>query len=230
MTFRVRLSALIVASTFALVGCGGSDGGSDDGVADLSATKILAAAKKQLAQEDFVTVKGKGTDEKAGDEIAVDMSFAGESVTGTIGVSGMNLQLLKADGKSYFKADKKFFQSSGAPDEALALIGDKWVLIDPNNASFAEIGDFVAKKKFFDELLDPESKVTKGTEKKVNSVDCIALKDKEGTFYFAKKDARPISLISTDDSDATLDFSYDKVDEAEAPSADEVIDLATLGQ
>jgi len=231
MAFRVRLSALIVASSFALVGCGGSDGGSDDeGVADLSATKILAAAEKQLATEDFVTVKGKGKDEEAGSEIEVNMSFAGESVTGNIGFSGMKLELLKADGKSYFKADKEFFQSSGAPAEAMEMIGDKWVLIDPNNQSFGEIGDFVDKKEFFDDLLDPDGKVTKGKEKKVNGVDCVALKSDNGTFYFGKKDGRPISLVTTDDGEGALDFSYSKVGTVEAPSSDEVIDLATLGQ
>ena len=115
MAFRVRLSVLFVASTFALVGCGGSDSGSDEGVADLSTTKQLAAAKKQLAQEDFVTVEGKGTDEEAGTELEVDLSFAGKSTSGSIEFGGMELELLKADGKSYFKADKSFFQSSGAP-------------------------------------------------------------------------------------------------------------------
>jgi hypothetical protein len=226
MAFRVRLSVLIVASAFALVGCGGSD----EGVADLSATKILAAAKKQLAQEDFVTISGSGKDEEAGSEIEVDLSFAGETASGTLGVSGMKLELLKADGKAYFKADKEFFQSSGAPAETMDLIGDKWVLIDPNNQSFAEIANFVAKKDFTDELLKPDGKVTKGKEKKVNGVDCIGLKGKDGTFYFDKKDGRPVSLVSTGDGAGTLDFSYGKVDEAEAPSTDEVIDLATLGQ
>ena len=40
------------------------------------------------------------------------MSFAGDTASGTIGVDGMKLELLKADGKSYFKADKEFFESS----------------------------------------------------------------------------------------------------------------------
>lgn len=230
MAFRVRLSVLFVASTFALVGCGGSDSGSDEGVADLSTTKQLAAAKKQLAQEDFVTVEGKGTDEEAGTELEVDLSFAGKSTSGSIEFGGMELELLKADGKSYFKADKSFFQSSGAPAEAVALIGDKWVVIDPNDQTFAEMASFVDKKAFTDELLKPDGKVTKGKDKKVNGVDCVALKAKDGTLYLDKKDGKPISIVSTKAGEGTLNFSYDKVDAAEAPSSDEVIDLATLGQ
>ncbi len=228
MITRARTLTLVVASALVLVGCGsGSD--SDDGIADLSANKILAKAEKQLAEQDFITVKGKGKDEKSGTEIDVDMSFAGETASGTVGVSGMTLEVLKADGKTYFKADKEFFESSGAPADVMDLIGGKWVLIDPNNQNFAEIGSFASKKEFFDELLEPSSKVTKGKDKKVDGVDCVALKDKQGTFYFDKSDAKPVSLVTTDDGEGTLNFSYDKVDEAEAPSSDEVVDLATLG-
>jgi hypothetical protein len=229
MITRARTLTLIVASALVLVGCGsGSD--SDDGVADLSANKILAKAEKQLAEQDFVTIKGKGKDEDSGSEIEVDMSFAGETASGTVGVSGMTLEVLKADGKSYFKADKEFFESSGAPAEVMDLIGGKWVLIDPNNQNFAEIGNFVEKKEFFDDLLDPDGKVTKGKEKKVDGVDCVALKSDDGTFYFDKSDAKPVSLVTTDDGEGTLNFSYDDVDEATAPSSDEVVDLAKLGQ
>ncbi|KQV74838.1 hypothetical protein ASC61_07395 [Aeromicrobium sp. Root344] len=226
MNHRVRTLALLVASAFVLVGCGS---GSDDGVADQSASKLLTTAKKQLADQDFVTVKGKGSDKEAGQEIEVDLAFANKTADGSVKVSGMELQLLKADAKTYFKADKAFFESSGAPAEVMNLIGDKWVLIDPANQSFAELGDFVSKDKFFDGLLEADSKVTKGKEKKVNGVDCIALKDKEGTLYLDKSDGKPISLVTTDDGKGTLDFTYDKVDEAKAPSSDEVVDLAKLG-
>lgn len=229
MAIRVRLSALIAASALVLAGCGGSDGDSGDGVADLSANKILAAAEKQLAQEDFITIDGKGSDEESGNEIEVDLAFAGKTASGTVGVSGMTLEVLKADGRAYFKADKEFFQSSGAPAEAMDLIGDKWVLIDPANPSFAEIGNFVDKKGFFEELLEPDGKVTKGKGKTVNGVECVALKSDDGTFYFDKSDGKPVSLVTTDDGEGTLDFSYDEVDEAEAPPADEVLDLTQLG-
>lgn len=229
MSNRVRLSVLFIASTFALVGCGGSDS-SDEGVADLSTTKQLAAAKKQLAQEDFVTIEGKGTDEEAGTEIEVDLSFAGKTTSGSIEFGGMELELLKADGKAYFKADKSFFESSGAPAQAVALIDDKWVVINANDQNYAEMANFVDKKAFTDELLKPDGKVTKGKDKKVNGVDCVALKSGEGTLYLDKEDGKPISIVSTKDGEGTLDFSYDEVDAAEAPSSDEVIDLATLGQ
>lgn len=225
MAPRVRTLTLIAASAVVLVACGsGSD--SDAGVADLPATKLLAQAEKQLAEADFVTVKGEGTEEESGGDLAVDMSFAGKSASGTVEFNGMTLKVLKADGASYFKADKEFFESSGSPAETMDLIGDKWVLIDSANEAFAEIGSFVSRKDFFDQMLDPAGKVTKGKDKKVNGVDCVALRTDDSTFYLDKRDAKPVSLVTTQDGEGTLDFSYDEVDEAEAPPADEVLDLA----
>ena len=141
----------------------------------------------------------------------------------------MSFELLKADGKAYFKAGQEFFESSGAPAEAIALIGDKWVVIDSNDPSFSEMGSFVSKDEFLEQMLEPDGKVTKGKEKTVDGVECVALKGKDGTFYFDKKDGRPVSLVASGDK-GSLDFSYDEVDEAQAPSADEVFDLAMLGQ
>jgi hypothetical protein len=225
MAIRVRLSALVIASALVLVGCGD---GSGDGVSGLSANKILAAAKKQLAQEDFITIQGEGSEAESGSKIDVDLAFTRKTTSGTIGFNGTKLEVLKADGKSYFKADKEFFESSGAPAETMDLIGDKWVVIDPANQAFAKIESFVSRKEFVKALLEPNGKVTKGEEKKVNGVDCVALRNDGSTFYFDKSDGRPVRLVTTDKGEGALDFSYDKVDEAQPPPADEVLDLAKL--
>ncbi|KRC65278.1 hypothetical protein ASE12_11190 [Aeromicrobium sp. Root236] len=225
MTTRIRIVGLLVVSAFVLVGCGS---GSDDGVADLSANKILAKAKKQLDKQDNLTVKGKGKEEGSSSDIEVDMSFAGASASGNVEFNGMKLEVIKADGKSYFKADKSFFESAGAPNAMLDAIAGKWVLIDDNNQSFAEIGSFVSKDEFVDDLLKPEGKITKGKEKKVNGVDCVSLKSKKGTLYVDKKDGKPISIVTTEDGEGTINFTYDKVDSVEAPSSDEVVDLNKL--
>src|SRR5690349_17366816 len=107
MNTRIRMVGLLVVSAFVLVGCGS---GGDDGVADLSANKILAKAKKQLDKQDNLTVKGKGQEEGSSSKIEVDMSFAGASASGNVEFNGTKLEVIKADGKSYFKADKSFFE------------------------------------------------------------------------------------------------------------------------
>lgn len=234
MAIRARLSVLLIASAFALVGCGGgsdSDGeGSKDDISDLSATEILAKAKKQLAAEDSVTVKGKGKDEET--EIEIDMGFAGDTASGTLAVDGAEFELLGAAGKAYFKASDEFYRANAGEgaEQLIALIDGRWVLADASDPDFKDMASFVAKDEFFSELLDPDGKITKGDDKTIDGVECVALKDdSDGVFYFDKSDGKPISLVTNDDGGGTLTFSYDDVDEALAPTDDEVVDLSKLG-
>lgn len=229
MAIRLRLTTLVVASTFALVGCGGGSDTKDD-VSDLSATALLAKAKKVVAAEEFVTIEGDGADD--GTEIAIDMAYAGDTASGTIAVDGSEFQLLGAGGKAYFKATDDFYRASAgeAAEQIIALIDGRWVLADPADPDFADLASFVAKDDFFGELLKPDGKVTKGKGKTIDGVECVALKDdSNGTFYFAKNDGRPISLVSTGDDGGTMTFSYDDLEEALAPTAEEIVDLAELG-
>ncbi|MEJ7634856.1 hypothetical protein [Aeromicrobium sp.] len=228
MKFRLRLLALFIASAFALAGCG--DGSDQDDVSNLSTSKLLAAAKKQLATQEYVSVEGKGTDKDDDTSLEIDLDFAGDTASGTITVNGMEIELLKADGQAYFKAGKEFFGPSESAAETMDLIGDRWVLADPDDPTFGEIASFVSKKDFFAQLLDPDGKVTKVDEKSVNGVDSVGLKSTDSTFYFDKSDAKPVSLVTTDDGSGTLDFTYDKMDAAEAPPADEIVDPAKLGR
>lgn len=229
MSTRVRLSALLLASSLALVGCGSSDTSEGSGdVGDLSPTKVLAAAEKQLAAEEFISIQGKGTDKEDGTELEVDLDFAGDTAAGSIAINGMNLELLKAGGQTYFKAGKEFFGSGGSEAETMDLIGGRWVLVNAADPTFGEIASFVSKKDFFEQLLDPDGKVTKVDDKTVNGVDCVGLKTSDSTFYFDKSDGKPVSLVTTDDGTGTLDFTYDTIDEAEAPPADEIVDLSKV--
>lgn len=226
-----RLLALLLVSALALAGCGGSDksDGAKD-VSDRSPAKIVAAAKKQLASEEFISVKGSGSNAEEGTDLQVDLGFAGDTASGSIAMQGLALELLKAEGASYFKASDEFYRSTAgaAADEIIAQIGGRWVVADPDDENFAQIASFVSKKSFFDELLDPDSKLTKVEGKKVNGVDCIGLKSTNSTFYFDKRNGLPVSLVKDDKGVGSLNFTYDKIDEAEAPSADEIVDLSQL--
>ena len=89
----------------------------------------------------------------------------------------------------------------------------------------------VFKDEFFDALLTPDGKVTKGKEERIGNVECVVLKLNEGTFYLDKKDGRPVRFDAIGDGQSSLDFSYGKVNKkVEAPTSDHVIDVADLGQ
>ena len=229
MTTRARLSALLLAFSLALVGCGGSDTSEGSGdIADLSPDQVIAAAEQQLAAEEFVSIKGKGTDRDEGTELEIDLGFVGDTASGTITTNGMELELLKADGQTYFKAGEEFFTSGGSDAETMDLVGGRWVLVDAANPTFGELVSFVSKKDFFEQLLDPDGKVTKVDDKTVNGVECIGLKSTDSTLYFDAEDGKPISLVTTEDGSGTLDFTYDEIAEAEAPPAAEVVDLSKV--
>jgi hypothetical protein len=225
MKTPVRLSVLALVASFALVGCGGAD----KGVSGQSPTKLLATAKKDLASEKFVRLKGNGTD-KDNSTLGVDMGFSGATVSGSISINGLSIQLLRADGKSYFKASDDFYRSAAgaSADQVIALINGRWVTVEASDPNFGELASFTSKKEFFGQLLDPDSKVTKGKEKKVNGVDCVSLKDASGTLYFDKSDGKPIQLVSK--GKGQINFTYGKFAKATAPPADQIVDPSELTQ
>lgn len=219
---RSCVAAAVVAAALTLTvsGCGG--GGSD--LTDLSADKILAKTKKAAAAADSVSISGEGTDD--GTTIEVDLEFAGDDGSGTIEVDGTEITLLGVDGDAYFKAGPELFGSLGADGAQVAeVIGDKWIIINPTDPNFSDFASFASRDGFFKSLLDPEGKITKGKEKKIDGVDTIGLVSKSGTLYVDVEDGRPISLEKTGDGGA-LSFDYDDVDAPKAPTSDEVFDLS----
>lgn len=220
---RSRIAAAVVAATVTLSGCGGSDKAD---ISDLSADKILAKTKKAALAADSVSVEGEGTDD--GTTIEVDLEFAGDDGSGSIEVDGTEIELLGVDGDAFFKAGPELYSSFGADGEQVAaLIGDKWIIVDPNDSNFSDFASFASRDGFFKSLLDPEGKVTKGKKKTIDGVETIGLKSKSGTLYVDVKDGRPISLEKGKEG-GSLSFDYDDVDVPEAPTADEVFDLSQL--
>lgn len=219
-----RIAAAVVAATVTLTlsGCGGDK--SD--LSDLSAAKILAKTKKAAAAADSVSVEGEGEDD--GTTIEVDLEFAGDDGSGSIEVDGTEIELLGVDGDAFFKAGPELYSSFGADGEQVAaLIGDKWIIVDPNDSNFSDFASFASRDGFFTSLLDPDGKVTKGKKKTIDGVETIGLKSKSGTLYVDVKDGRPISLEKGKDG-GSLSFDYDDVDAPKAPTADEVFDLSQL--
>lgn len=235
MATRLRLGTLVLAAAFLLVGCGG--GSSDDGstkadVSKLSPTALLAKAEKVLAAKESVSVKGAGTDATDGSELSVDMAFVGGTASGTIGINGLEFQMLGADGKSYFKASDDFYRSiaGSSADAVIAKIAGRWVIAPADDPDFAELAAFADKDTFLGGLLDPDGKVTKGKPKTIGGIDCVALTSSSGgTFYLDKRDGTPISLVMGENGTGTLTFSYEDLEPALAPTAAEQVDLNELG-
>jgi hypothetical protein len=229
---RTRLTALIAAALLAgsavLAGCGSS--GSDD-LTGLSTSKLLDRAVAQVKKEKYVQISGKITDQ--GEETGLDLSYIGEESRGTITLAGATLELETVDGTTYFRPSDAFWKKQmGAKSAAqvIKVINGRWIVADAKNDSFAQLIELASKDFVTKEILDPDSKVTKGKVKKVNGVECIPLETKDGTLYVDKATARPVQIVGGGSSGkGTADFSYDKQDPPTAPAADEQVDLSKLG-
>lgn len=224
MKAPARLSVLALVAVFALVGCGGAY----KGVSDQSPTKLLATAKKQLADETYVKVKGTIKDGSTAGKI--DIGFAGDTAAGSFTVEGGDVQMLKAGGKAYVKASDEFLRANAgdSADQVIQLINGRWIVTTASDPNFGELASLLSKKAFFADLLKADGKVTKGKAKKVNGVDCVSLEDSEGILYFDKSDGKPIELYSKA-KEGAVEFTYDKFAKATAPAADDIVDLSQAG-
>ena len=219
---RVAVSAVAATLSLTLTACGGGE--SD--LSDLSAAKILAKTKKAAAAADSISIEGEGEDD--GTTIVVDLEFDGDDGSGSIGLGGTEITVLGVGDDAYFKAGPELYSSFGADGAAVAeLIGDKWIIVDPNDANFADLASFSNRDELFNTLLDPEGTVTKGKKKTIDGVETIGLKSKSGTLYVDIKDGRPIRLEKGGDGGA-LSFDYAEVDAPDAPTPAEVFDISQI--
>jgi hypothetical protein len=229
---RTRLTAILTALLLggaALAGCGSSGGGSD--LTGLSTTKLLDKAVAQVKKEKYVKISGKINDK--GQETGLDLSYVGSDSHGTITLESTTLELETVAGKTYFKPSDAFWRKQmGAKNAAqvIKLINGRWIVADSSNQSFAQLIELASKDFVTKEILNPDSKVTKGKVTKVSGVECIPLETADGTLYVDKENARPVQIVGKgSEGKGTADFSYDKIDAPTAPAKDQQVDLSKLG-
>ncbi|MDQ3158334.1 MAG: hypothetical protein M3Q98_16705 [Actinomycetota bacterium] len=230
---RPRMMAIAAAAVIALSGCGGSGdepkAKPKSDLSNLSANALLAKAKTQIEKESSVTIKGSGND--GGNEIGMNISYVAEDASGTVTLDGSEMTLLKVGEKAFFKAGDDFWKAQAGEEAAMiiSLVDGRWIKAD-GSSDFADLVSLTQRSFLSEEILDPEGKVTKGTSKKIDGVDCLALNDdEEGTLYVASDNGRPIRLVGEGESQGNLNFSYDEVDAPKAPASADVVDLAALG-
>lgn len=226
---RSRVAAVAAAAALVLAGCGGSDepAAKKADLSDLSASKLLVKAKAAVKSEPSISIKGEGVDE--GSTIGLDVRYVDKDASGTITLNGDELQFLRVDDETYFKAGDSFWKSMGGDqaDTIIAVINGRWIRTN-GEKDFEELVSFADRSFLFDELLKPENTPTKGESKTVEGVKCLALEDGEGTLYLAADDGRPIQ-INDGTKGGNLTFSYEDQDAPKAPSASQILDSNEFG-
>ena len=224
-----RLLVLMVTSVLALAGCGLVwEPPPRTAMSDLTAQQVLNAGERRLKDVESVSVKGSFRE--ANRTLSVDMKFAPNSSSSTIAFHGLRFEVLSAGGHTYIKANTAAYRT--IPDmtepqltKFIGAIGDRWI-DSGDDATLGTIAEFGLRGEFFDDFATPTGTLTKGEEKKVEGVACIAVSDKETTTYVDKRDGTPILQAGRGTSKGELVFSYKPVAEFRRPPAADVVTRA----
>ncbi|GAB3195880.1 hypothetical protein GCM10027062_03800 [Nocardioides hungaricus] len=235
------VATLGVAAT--LTACSGGDGGGDGGgggndFATSPAKDIVAETKADMG--DLEAVKVSGTVTTNGQQITIDLQASSEGdCTGSIGIDDGTAELLGVGGETWMRPDEAFWRSFAGQnaEQVLTLVGDKWVVIPAGGKSF---GQFCDLDDLLNQLLEDEDdgstySVT-GTDDldgdEVVLVDNEDPKNGTSTGYVLVDEPHYLVKIEKTEGDdiGTVSFSaFDEAFQVEAPTADQVVDLNTIG-
>lgn len=207
----------------------------DNGVATLTATQILARAKTAFQRSGSVHVKGSGFSD--GDQFALDMRIKGSAGgTGTLTINQQILTLTRIGGTLYVKADEAFWRSQTGSADAGRLLAGKYLKASMRDPNYAALGTFTDLAGVADGILTTAGPLTKGARRTIAGTPAIALVDRGkdgGTMYVALQ-GPPVPLrldaptTGTDDQ-GSLDFlEYGKAVRLAAPPAALTIDTSKL--
>jgi hypothetical protein len=227
--------ALTVAAAVALLtltGCGSGSGGTaatatSNGVADQSADQILTATTTAAKAQESVHVSGKGS--TAGKAFGLDMKLAkGVGGVGTISMGTDTLQIVYTGTDIYLKGDKAYWTAQANAATA-DLIGDRWVKAPATNesfAAFAQIGDFTTA---VENLLKPDSAITKGDQADVAGQPAIALVSTDGKLWVATTgEPLPITIDNGKPGEELTFSEWGAPVTVTAPVAADTLDLSSL--
>ncbi len=230
------LVAMAIAAAGFLSGCGGSDGTDEsdappaaeaNGIQDLGADEILDRTREAVDAASSVYVSGEGS--TADKTIGIDMRLtAAGQATGSLTISGQEVQLVIVDDTTYFSAGEAFWSTQVAP-ELVPEVAGKFVEVPPEQDSFGTIATY---KGFFGDLLQPEGAVKVGEQTTVDDVSVIELIDtKDGGILYVALEGEPLPLkVATENEGELILSEWNEPVTVEAPPADQIVDPATLAQ
>lgn len=256
MIIRTTVAAAAAALALGLTGCGASTDGSgssttassagastaasssssaaDNSATDPAALSDAALAALKAADSFHVTINGT-SDGKA---LTLDMRYGADSSVGTLTIGGSRLDLVKAGGKSYFKAPDSFWRErAGAKaDAVLALVGGKWVLVPEGDRDYAAIVSFTDREEFIATLDDKSTtpKYVSAPGRTIDGTETVGVKDTtDGSVLYVAKTGTPYPVLGestgSDGGSGTFAFGeWNQPVRATAPPADEVVDVGAL--
>lgn len=216
-----RAGALALALALALAGCGG--GGGDD-VAGRSPDEIVKASARAFQEAASVRVSG----EMSGGRL--DFSYAaGRGSTGTMSVSGVEVEVLNADGETYLRLAGDVDRYPG--DNWLARLDGRWLLV-PDDEEFRSLVEFTAMETLIQFAERPRGPARTGGVERMLGQDVIWIGDANARMYVAAEgEPLPVKMVASEQGGLDLAFTdwNEPVDLPAAPAPDEVVEFHELG-
>ncbi|MGH3352075.1 MAG: hypothetical protein ACRDPS_15515 [Nocardioides sp.] len=228
-------TALIIALTSALAGCGDDDGTLSQAreYAREPGNHIAEQARSAMHDIDTVHVEGEVLDPK-GTKILIDLDVsAKDTCVGTVGIGDGEISLRSIGGSAWYQGDEAFWKSiapaKGEGERIAKRVGEKWVALDGELASlraFCSIDSLTAQ------MVPPEAEAQAIGPAMADGSPTVRLDVTHGetesrTYVLASEPHRILKW--TQGSSGELRFSdFDKEFHVEEPPADEVFDLAEL--
>ncbi len=222
----------VAAASMLLAGCGDKTAAaptaatpSGNGIAALPAADIMTRAEKAVTDAKSFHAAGTAK-EDSGDSYTIDLKESGSNLLATFTLSGMRLEVLAFDGRSYVRADPKFLASTGItlPKVSADVLAKSWIKPAPGDTTFSDMTDGFG----LDELLDQSGELTKGDVTQIDGKPAIVLNDVKdtGSVYVATT-GEPLPLKATDGNGGVMTFSEFGAEfpEIKAPAAGEIISL-----
>ncbi len=238
MRLRIALVPLGIAAAL-LSGCTGTPtstpttpaptptvAATPNGVEALTAEEILSKATAALAAAKSFKAKGDDVDEAG--KMSLDLTFSGANGQGSVTVPDGTFELIKVDSILYLKAAPEFWKDA-LPEGAGAatlLLKDKYVKMDSTVPLASVYGAIFDPAEF----LKPDGAFTKGETSTINGTPAVALiASKDNSKLFIATTGEPLPLRIEGKPGVFIDFTnFGAAVEVKAPSADQVIDYATL--
>ena len=228
-------TALVIALTSALAGCG-DDGGTLSQAREYArepGNQIAEQARTAMQDIDTVHVEGEVLD-PSGTKISIDLDVSAKGTClGTVDIGDGEIALRAIGGSAWYQGDEAFWKSI-APGETegeriAEQVGDKWVALDGELASlraFCSIGSLT------DQMVPEEAEAQAIGPAMVHRTPAVQLDITHGenesrTYVVASEPHRIVKW--TQGSAGELRFSdFDKEFHVEEPGADVVFDLSEL--
>jgi hypothetical protein len=184
-----RLLLVLLPLLLLAAGCGGGGGSKSNGVADKSASEILAASKQAANKAGSVHFFGSIVEE--GTPLKVDIRIEGtKGGTGSMTIQGSHVDIIRVGSQAYIKGSSQFYkQVAGAA--AAQLLKGKWLKGSATKGDLASLAALTSMDKLFAAALKPGGTISKGKETTVDGQKVIELKSSDGGSLYVATTGEP---------------------------------------